>query len=100
MCQWLAQPALRIFLDCLPNWQVFTMSKGNTKAQEMTSAISTESILIIGESNWIQTTTVIWFVWLIWFVLFIWLIWFIWLVSFNQKPDKPDRPERPDEPDP
>jgi hypothetical protein len=46
------------------------MSKGNTKAQEMTSSISTESILIRGESNWIQTKTVIWF---IWFVLFIWL---------------------------
>ena len=30
------------------------MSKGNTKAQEMTSNISAESILITGESNWIQ----------------------------------------------
>jgi hypothetical protein len=36
----------------------------------MTSPISTESILIRGESNWIQTKTVIW---LIWFVLFVWL---------------------------
>jgi len=31
------------------------MSKGNPKAQEMTGSISTESILITGESNWIQT---------------------------------------------
>ena len=31
------------------------MSKGNTKAQEMTSNISAESILITGESNWMQT---------------------------------------------
>ena len=30
------------------------MSKGNMKAQEMTSNISAESILITGESNWIQ----------------------------------------------
>ena len=30
------------------------MSKGNTTAQELTSTISAESILIIGESNWIQ----------------------------------------------
>ena len=30
------------------------MSKGNTKAQEMTSNISAESILITGESNWMQ----------------------------------------------
>jgi hypothetical protein len=59
--------------------------KGKEEAQEMTNCISAESILITGESNWIQTKTVIWFVWLIWFVLFIWLIWFIWLVSFNQK---------------
>jgi hypothetical protein len=36
----------------------------------MTGTISTESILITGESNWIQTKTVIWFVW---FVLFVWL---------------------------
>jgi hypothetical protein len=46
------------------------MSKGNTKAQEITSTGLAESILITGESNWIQTKTVIWFVW---FVLFIWL---------------------------
>ena len=70
MCQRFAQPALRIFLDFLRNCQVFTLSNGNTKAQEMTSAISTESILIIMESNWIQTKTVIW---LILFVLFVWL---------------------------
>jgi hypothetical protein len=49
------------------------MSKGNTKAQEMTSNISAESILITGESNWIQTKTVIWFVR---FVLFIGLFGF------------------------
>jgi hypothetical protein len=30
------------------------MSKGNTKAQNMTGTISTESILITVESNWIQ----------------------------------------------
>ena len=36
----------------------------------MTGTISTESILITGESNWIQTKTVIWFVL---FVLFFWL---------------------------
>ena len=30
------------------------MSKRNTKAQEMTSTIRAESILITGESNWIQ----------------------------------------------
>ena len=30
------------------------MSKGNTKAQNMTGTISTESILISMESNWIQ----------------------------------------------
>ena len=46
------------------------MSKGNSTAQELTSNISGESILITVESNWIQTKTVIWFVW---FVLFIWL---------------------------
>jgi hypothetical protein len=40
------------------------------KAQSMTGTISTESILINVESNWIQTKTVIWFVW---FVLFVWL---------------------------
>jgi hypothetical protein len=45
------------------------MSEGNTKAQSMTGTISTESILITVESNWIQTKTVIWFVW---FVLFVW----------------------------
>jgi hypothetical protein len=31
------------------------MSKGNTKAQEMASTISAESVLIRRESNWIQT---------------------------------------------
>jgi len=36
----------------------------------MTGTLSTESILITVESNWIQTKTVIWFVW---FVLFVWL---------------------------
>jgi hypothetical protein len=30
------------------------MSEGNTKAQSMTGTISTESILITVESNWIQ----------------------------------------------
>ena len=43
------------------------MSKGNTKVQRMTGTLSTESILITVESNWIQTKTVIWF------VLFVWL---------------------------
>jgi hypothetical protein len=36
------------------NWQVFTMSMGKMKAQEITGNISAESILIIVESNWIQ----------------------------------------------
>jgi hypothetical protein len=31
------------------------MSKGKTKAQHMISTISAESILIKGESNWIQS---------------------------------------------
>jgi hypothetical protein len=44
--------------------------KGKEEAEEMTNSISTESILITGESNWIQTKTVIWFVL---FVLFFWL---------------------------
>jgi len=35
--------------------QVFTMSKGNTKVPDMTVTLSAESILITGESNWIQT---------------------------------------------
>ena len=39
------------------------------KAPNVTGTLSTESILITVESNWIQTKTVIWFVW---FVLFIW----------------------------
>ena len=38
------------------------MSAGNTKAQEINSTTSTESILIKGESNWIQMKTVIWFI--------------------------------------
>jgi len=46
------------------------MSKGNTKAQNMTGTLSTESILIIVESNWIQTMTAIWFVWFVLFVRF------------------------------
>jgi len=74
MCQWLAQPASRNLSCLLQNRQVFTMSKGNTKAQNMTGTLSTESILITVESNWIQTKTVIWFVWsvsFIWFVLFV-----------------------------
>jgi hypothetical protein len=43
-----------ILRDCHQNWQVFTMSKGNTKVQNTTRTISTESILITVESNWIQ----------------------------------------------
>jgi hypothetical protein len=31
------------------------MSKGNTKVPDMTVTLSAESILITGESNWIQT---------------------------------------------
>ena len=54
MCQWLAQPASRNLSCLLQNRQVFTMSKGNTKAQNMTGTLSTESILITVESNWIQ----------------------------------------------
>ena len=38
----------------LQDWQVFTMLKGNTKAQRITVALPTESILITVESNWIQ----------------------------------------------
>jgi hypothetical protein len=40
--------------DGLKNYQHFTMSQGNKKAQGMTNTSSTESILIIVESNWIQ----------------------------------------------
>ena len=59
------------------------MSQGNKKAQEMTSTLSTESILITGESNWIQMKTVIWF------VLFIWLNQTNQLDQMNQiKPDQ------------
>ena len=36
----------------------------------MTSTLSTESILITIESNWIQMKTVIWFVWFVLYVLF------------------------------
>ncbi len=35
------------------------MSKGNTKAQGLTSNLSAESIWITGESKWIQTKTVL-----------------------------------------
>jgi hypothetical protein len=51
------------------------MSKGNTKAQSMTGTLSTESILITVESNWIQTKTVIWVVW---------CVSFVWLNKTNQ----------------
>ena len=37
------------------------MSRENTKAQGVAGNISAESILIKGESKWIQTKTVIWF---------------------------------------
>jgi len=40
--------------DFLENYQVFTMSKGNTKAENIIKTLSTESILIIEEFNWIQ----------------------------------------------
>ena len=43
------------------------MSKGNTGKEEMTNDISAESILITGESNWIQRKTVIWFLWFVWY---------------------------------
>jgi hypothetical protein len=42
----------------LQNYQHFTTAKGNTKAQEMTGSISTESILITVESNGIQMEAV------------------------------------------
>jgi hypothetical protein len=45
------------------------MSTGNTKAQEVISTISAESVLISVESNWIQTKPVIWFIWFVLFVL-------------------------------
>jgi hypothetical protein len=35
----------------------------------MTGTLSTESVLITEESNWIQTKPVIWFVWFVLFVL-------------------------------
>ena len=38
------------------------MSKGNTKAQNLTGTLSTESILITVESNLIQMKTVIWLI--------------------------------------
>ena len=47
------------------------MSKGKTEAQEVISTISAESVLIRGESNWIQMKTVIW---LIWFVCLVCLV--------------------------
>ena len=56
-----------MFRGCFDKRRIFTLSKGNTTAEELTHAISVESILIIGESNWIQLETVIWF------VLFVWL---------------------------
>ena len=59
-----------ILRDCLQNYQHFMMSKGNAKAQNITSNSSAESILITVESNWIQTKTVIW---VVWFVSFVWL---------------------------
>jgi hypothetical protein len=52
----------------------FHKVEGQYEAEWITSDISAESILILVESNWIQSKTVIG---LIWFVLFIWLIWFI-----------------------
>jgi len=36
------------------NTQVFTRQNGNTKVENITSDISTESILILAKSNWIQ----------------------------------------------
>jgi hypothetical protein len=41
-------------LHCPKNPQGFAISKENTKASMMTRTISTESILITRESNWIQ----------------------------------------------
>jgi hypothetical protein len=40
--------------DYLQNYQVFTVSEGNTKAQDFISSISAESILITLGFNWIQ----------------------------------------------
>jgi len=45
----------------------------------MISTISTESILILVESNWIQMETVSWFISFIWFVSFVLFIWFFWV---------------------
>ncbi len=47
MCQWIVQPSSRNVSWLPSNYQVFTMSKGNTKAQNMIGSISAESILII-----------------------------------------------------
>ena len=52
--------------------------EGKYEGAEDDSTVSTESILITVESNWIQTKPVIWF------VLSIWFIWFNRLVWFNQ----------------
>jgi hypothetical protein len=40
--------------EYLKNYQVFTMAKGNTKAQNIISTLSAESILILVEFIWIQ----------------------------------------------
>ena len=65
------------------------MSEGNTQAENITGTLSTESILIPVESNWIQTKTVIG------------LIWFVHLIRFVQpnKQDEPNKRDRLDQPD-
>ena len=65
------------------------MSKGKTKAQEMSSTISAESVLIRGESNWIQTLKR---------VCLVRLVCLVYPVSLVQ-PNKRDRPYRRDRPE-
>ena len=44
----------KLFVIFFWNYLVFSMSKGNTKAQNIVSTISAESILIAVGFNWIQ----------------------------------------------
>lgn len=54
MCQRFLEPASKECCECRQYWQIFTRSKGKTKAQHSISKFSAESILILIESNWIQ----------------------------------------------
>ena len=49
----------KLFVIFFWNYQVFTMSKGNTKAQNIVSTISAESILITVGFNWIHSDALV-----------------------------------------